>query len=292
MPHSTRKHFYTCYVKNASIFFKITFYIGGDVTRATLVLIALTMLVGCKSSPPPTPNPEPFNTGEDLLTAMHDRYGGRWYRTITFVQSTLRTLPDGKQDTAIWYEAALFPSHLRIDFDPLTAGNGALYRGDSVYVMQRGNVVRRVADTNALLLLGFDVYFLNPSITVAWLNRLGYNNSKIRRDVWEGRDVYVVGANSPSDLRSRQYWVDRQNLVFVRLLEPTGRDSSQTMDIRFANYQKIGSAWVAPRVEAYRDGQLVQREDYRHIRVDVPLDTGLFNPDRWLTVPHWYQQRQ
>ena len=260
-------------------------------TRLTVILLTITMLAGCKSSPPPSPNPEPYTSAQDLITAMHDRYAGRWYRTITFVQTTTFTRPDGKQDTSIWYEAGMFPSRLRVDFDPLTAGNGFLQRSDTVYVMQRGNVARQIPDTNPLLLLGFDVYFLQPAATVAWLRKLGFDTSKIRRDVWLQRDVYVVGASSASDMRSRQFWVDRQNLVFVRLIEPA-RDTTHVQDVRFLNYVKNGAAWVSPLVEAYRDGKLIQKEEYLHIRVDVALDSALFDPARWMSVAHWYQTRQ
>jgi len=261
------------------------------VRAARTAAIALIVIAGCRSNaPPPPPFPEPYTSGAQLIAAMQYRYAGRWYRTVTFVQSATTYTPDGKSDTAIWYEAALLPSRLRIDFDPLEAGNGALVLADTQFVIQRGSVVRRVPRTNELLLLGFDVYFLDPAATSAWLQRIGFDMSRIRRDVWNGREVYVVGARSPSDFRSRQFWVDRENLLFVRMLTPA-RDSARTDDIRFANYEKIGRAWIAPVVEIYQDGKLVFREQYRHVRVDQPLDTALFDPAQWRSARHWYQAR-
>lgn len=255
------------------------------------VVIALVGVVGCKPNEPPSPpNPEPYRSGEQLIEAMQNRYAGHWYRTITFVQTYTAIAPDGKEQTSIWYEAALLPSRLRIDYDPIAAGNGVLVRADSQYVMQRGSVARVIPRANELLLLGFDVYFLEPSFTAAWLKRLGFDLTKIRQDVWEGRPVYVVGASSANDARSRQFWVDRENLVFVRLLEPA-RDSTQTDDVRFSNYERIGRAWVAPRVEIYHDGKVVWRENYQHIRIDSPLDVALFDPASWSTAKHWYQER-
>jgi len=44
--------------------------------------------------------PQAPRTGEELIRAMHQRYAGRWYRTLTFVQTT--TFPDGRVQT--WYE--------------------------------------------------------------------------------------------------------------------------------------------------------------------------------------------
>lgn len=255
-------------------------------------LFTLVIIAGCKPSTPPRPPvPEPYSTGDQLIQAMRDRYAGRWYRTLTFVQATTTNTPDGTPQTAIWYEAALLPSRLRIDFDPLDAGNGVLVRADTQYVMQRGNVARVIPRTDELLLLGFDVYFLDAAVTSAWLRRIGFDLSRIRQDTWQGRDVYVVGASSAADLASKQFWIDRENLLFVRLLQPNARDASRTDDIRFGNYEQIGRAWVAPLVEIYTDGKLVMKEEYRHVRIDQPLDTALFAPATWTSARHWYPQR-
>ncbi|MGQ0560967.1 MAG: hypothetical protein ACT443_03730 [Gemmatimonadota bacterium] len=253
--------------------------------------LALAIIAGCKSPPPPPPAvPEPYTSGDQLIEAMQNRYAGRWYRTLTFVQATTMIAPDGTRRNSIWYEAAQLPSRLRIDFEPIDAGNGALIRGDTQYVMQRGNIARVVPRTNELLLLGFDVYFLEPAATAAWLRRLGFDLARIRQDDWQGRLVYVVGARDTADLRSKQFWVDRENLLFVRLLQPAP-DAVGTDDIRFLQYEKIGRAWVAPLVEFYRDGRLFMREEYRHVRIDQPLDSALFDPAAWTRVSHWYRQR-
>ncbi len=259
---------------------------------AISIVVMAGALAGCAASKPPAVAfPEPFTSGAQLIEAMQSRYAGRWYRTITFVQTSTTIAADGSEQPAIWYEAALLPSRLRIDFDPLSAGNGALIRADTQYVMQRGALVRTVPRTNELLLLGFDVYFLEPSFTAAWLRRIGFDLARIRQDEWQGRQVYVVGATSPTDLKSKQFWIDREHLLFVRMLAPAARDGSQVDDIRFGKYQQIGRAWVAPLVEIYRNGKLVFKEEYQHIRVDQPLDVALFDPAQWSTARHWYQDR-
>ena len=244
----------------------------------------------CVSNPPPPPVPEPYTSGEQLLEAMQNRYVGRWYRTLTFVQETSRFPADAPASTALWYEALQLPSRLRIDFDPLGQGNGVIVRGDTQYVMQRGEVVRRIPRANELLLLGFDVYFLEPAHTAAWLRRLGFDLSRIRRDVWQGRQVYVVGAASAADSTSQQFWVDREHLLFVRLIQPIG-NGPRMHDIRFLAYERLGRTWIAPIVEVYENGRLVVREEYRHMRVDVELDSALFDPARFATARHWYRTR-
>jgi hypothetical protein len=264
----------------------------GVMNGKIFLIIGAIGAAACGRSTPPSPAvPEPFASGEQLLEAMQNRYVGRWYRTLTFVQETSQFPASGGEQKSVWYEALMLPSRLRIDFDPIAAGNGVLVRGDTQYVMERGSVARQIARTNELLLLGFDVYFLPPAATAAWLRRLGFDLSRIRQDVWQGRQVYVVGAADASDLRSRQFWVDREHLLFVRLVQPVGQ-TARLHDIRFLNYQQTGRAWVAPLVEIYEDGRLVMKEEYRHVRVDVALDTALFEPGRFSTARHWYDNRQ
>jgi hypothetical protein len=252
------------------------------------LIITTIGCAACGPSTPPRPAvPEPYTSGDQLLEAMQNRYVGRWYRTLTFVQETT-TFPGNADSTrAVWYEALQLPSLLRIDFDPLEQGNGVIVRGDSQYVFQRGAIVRRIARSNELLLLGFDVYFLEPSTTAAWLRRLGFDLSRIRQDEWQGRQVYVVGASGAADVTSKQFWVDRQHLLFVRLIQPSGNERMH--DIRFLNYQPLGRTWIAPRVEIYEDGRLAMREEYRHMRVNVALDSTLFDPARFTTATHWYR---
>lgn len=257
---------------------------------ARRVIVALVWLAACRpSTPPPPPIPEPFTSGEQLIAAMQNRYAGRWYKTLTFVQATTTFAPDGSEQNAIWYEAAQLPSRLRIDFEPISAGNGVLVRGDTQYVMQGGALARTIPRGNELLLLGFDVYFLDPAFTAAWLRRIGFDLARIRLDTWQGRPVYVVGASSPADTQSRQFWIDRENLLFVRLLQPGG--SGAIDDIRFANYERIGRGWIAPLVEVYHGDRLVFKEVYRNIRIDQPLDSALFDPAAWTSARHWYQAR-
>jgi hypothetical protein len=256
--------------------------------KVFLIITAFGTAACGRSTLPAPAIPEPYSSGEQLLEAMQNRYVGRWYQNLTFVQETSEFPANAPERKSVWYEALQLPSRLRIDFDPIDQGNGVLVRGDTQYVMQRGAVVRRIPRANELLILGFDVYFLEPSATSAWLRRLGFDLSQIRRDVWQGRQVYVVGARDSSDLRSRQFWVDREQLLFVRLIQPVN-DTERTRDIRFLNYRPIGRTWIAPLVEMYEGGRLAMKEEYRQMRVDVVLDSTFFDPGHFATARHWFE---
>ena len=247
----------------------------------TLVVIAFVAL-GCAQQPAPTPAPTPpaIASAERLVRAMHDRYAGKWYSTLTFVQKNTRYLPDGRTDTSTWSEALSFPGRLRIDVEPRANGNGNIYRNDTVYVFSNGRLVREAHAPHPLLLLGFDVYFIPVERTIATLRELGFDLSRMHESTWQGRPAYVVGA-AAGDLRARQFWIDRDRLIFVRLLEPSRRDTTKTAEIRFNNYYEVNGGWLSPEVEFLIDGQRDFLEVYTEIRTDAPVGDSVFDPTRW-----------
>jgi hypothetical protein len=70
-------------------------------------------------------------TGAEIIQSMHDRYAGKWFKTLTFVQQTSRKTKAGKDTVETWYESASLPGRLRIDRGSPSAGNGVLYTRDS-----------------------------------------------------------------------------------------------------------------------------------------------------------------
>ncbi len=263
---------------------------------AGVAALSCLVLAGCsRGSTATTPAPAParparvtprFASGEDVVAAMRARYAGKWYNTLTFQQKTSRLLPSGTWRVETWYEAMRLPGRLRIDFDPISAGNGVLYARDSQFVATNGRIIQSGPGINDLLLLGFDVYVNSPARTAALLRRQGIDLTRVHEASFEGRPMVVVGALR-GDQRRKQVWIDADRLYFVRLLEPTRADSSKVQDIRFVNYERRGDAWIAPRVEIYNDGKLVFYEDYSFIRTDVPLDESLFDPTPWRNPKHW-----
>jgi hypothetical protein len=260
----------------------------------TLAVASLAILAACGRSPA-TPAPLPpapvrttpnFVSGEGVVAAMHDRYAGKWYNTLTFKQKTSRLLATGKWDVQTWYEALKVPGRLRIDFEPVAGGNGVMYARDSQFVASNNKVVRAEPGVNDLLLLGFDVYGNPPARTSALLRRQGFDMSRVHMDTFGGRPMIVVGALQ-GDLRRKQFWVDADRMLFTRLIEAAPRDSTQVQDIRFVNYEPRGTGWVSPRVEIYVGDRLIFSEDYTDVRTNVPLDESLFDPTPWKNAKHW-----
>lgn len=210
-------------------------------------------------------------TGEDVVRAMHDRYVGKWYRTLTFTQKT--THPDGKVET--WYEALSLPGLLRIDIAPLESGRAIIFRDDSLFLMNQKKLVKSQALIHPLMVLGFDVYVDQPDNTLRKLKALNFDLARMHSDTWQGRPVYVVGADS-GDARAPQFWVDQENLLFVRMLMPS---SAGTLDeTQFNKYVKLGETWISPEVLFFKDGKPDSKEEYRDMQVGMTFEPGLFDP--------------
>jgi hypothetical protein len=240
-----------------------------------LLLGGVAMAAACGSSAP-----EP-TTGEDVVRAMHDRYADAWYRTLRFRQTVVRTPADGSHPPdAVWLEHAEIPGKLRIDQAADYDGNGVIYSGDSLFVFHEGQLVQRVARRNPLLILGFDVYRQPADRTVEILTSEGFDLSLLHADTWQDRPVWVVGA-AQGDSTAPQFWIDRERLVFVRLIRPTGEPASGVQDVRFDDYRPLAGAWISPTVRFLVDGREVMREEYFDIEADPTLPGGLFDPERW-----------
>jgi hypothetical protein len=87
-------------------------------------------------------------------------------------------------------------------------------------------------------------------------------------------------------LKSKQFWIAKETLLFVRVIEPSGADPSKLNDIRFTDYRPLAGTWVAARVEVYSEEKLVFTEDYTDIQANVKLEPSVFDPQQFSTT-HW-----
>lgn len=226
-----------------------------------------------------------IKTTGDLVQAMQKKYSKSWYKTATFVQKTTNFEKDGTSKVEIWYEALSVPGSLRIDFTPTKDGNGILFTNNQIYVFKDSKVETNRPYVHPLMVLGFDIYRMPQTEVLEKLKGLKFDLSILREDTWQGRPVYVVGAKS-GDLHSAQFWIDKKNLYFVRMMRPAGKDGVQTQETQFNKYQKLGGGWMAPEVIFTVDGKTVTTEEYSELRADMPLDARLFDPQYFTTV-HW-----
>jgi hypothetical protein len=245
-----------------------------------LALLLSTLLV-TPGSLPHAADPTTPKSGEDLIRQMRDRYAGKWYRTLTFVQKT--TFPDGKVET--WYEALELPGKLRIDIAPLENKRTILFRNDTVYEFDRGKLKDSKPLVHPLMVLGFDVYGAPVEETIRKLKGLQYDLSRIHRTTWQGRPTYVVGAES-GDTLSPQFWIDAERLYFVRSLEPSKKDAAVINETRFDKYIPLGGGWLEMEVLFLSNGEQRVKEEYSQPKADVKLAPAIFDPSAW-RAPGW-----
>jgi hypothetical protein len=176
--------------------------------------------------------------------------------------------------------------------DP-TAGNGALYTADSLYVMRGGKVVRTMAEGNPFLPLIMGVYIQPVDLTVAQLAPLEVDLSRIRVQDWEGKPTYVVGSASPSDTTSPQFWVEKDRLIVTRFLLPLfPTPDHRVQDVRLENNVAVGDGWLATRVRMLDQGNAVQTEEYSDWRAHVALPATFFEAEHWGEGTHWAGMRR
>jgi len=87
-------------------------------------------------------------------------------------------------------------------------------------------------------------------------------------------------------LKSKQFWVAKDSLLFVRDIEPSRADAAKMDDIRFTHYRPLAGAWIAAGVEVWSEGKKVFSEDYTDIQANVKLAPGTFDPQQFAAT-HW-----
>jgi hypothetical protein len=236
-------------------------------------------LAACLSAAIPA-NSQEIRAGAALLTAMHDRYKDSWYESVVFKENAITLDPDGRSKTEIWEEALQLPGKLHINRGPSSEGNGFVFVDGTLTTFQKGKTTGPRPFVHMLLVLGFDVYRQDPKTTIDQATGQGFDLAQIHEEKWDGQDVYVVGA-AKGDLKSKQFWIEKKRLLFVRLLEPEEHDAAKIHDTRFRDYRKLSTAWISARVEFYTNGKNTFNENYFDLQANAKFDPALFDPSRF-----------
>jgi hypothetical protein len=240
-----------------------------------ILAIALAILSASASA-------QTISTPAQLITAMHDHYASKWYHTLTFEQKSVTHKPDGSESTELWHEALMLPGRLRIDIGDRGAGNGMLFSNNHLYIYKDGKLANQKDFVHPLLVLGFDVYTQSVDKTMQQLKELNVDMTVMHEESLEGRPTYVVGAKQ-GDLQSIQFWIDKERLYFVRLLQPSEKQAGAVQDVRFQDYKQVqGGGWLAEHVAVISAGKVVFEERYSDIKIDPPLSESLFDPEQFL----------
>ena len=152
-----------------------------------------------------------------------------------------------------------------------------LFTRDPSFRFSAGKLVGTDTLLNELMVLGFDLYAQPIARTETMLRRLGFDLSRFHESTWQGKPVYVIGALR-GDTTSKQFYIDRDRLLFLRVIESTPRGRTDT---RYSDYVQYGGGWVATQVEQYVNGRRTVLEQYSGVKVNPPISDALFDPKQW-----------
>jgi hypothetical protein len=220
-----------------------------------------------------------------LLKAMHDRYDGKYVKTMSFLQNNTQFTSTGAEKKSQWYEHMEVPGKLRIAFLPASGKSGLVQVDDRVASFDNGIRVDFRPSINPLLLLTADVYVTPIAAITRSLDSLHVDTDIMRNDEWEGEAVYVIGAKA-GDTTSNQMWVDRDHLRLVRFIQSQkAGDRTMVSDIRVHNYKEIQGFEIPTEFLVIRNGRPVWREQYADVRINDEFPAGTFDQARWNDIP-------
>ena len=266
------------------------------------ILLAAVAVSGCSyfqpgtsTVPAPSPTTAPATSrspssvratsASGLIKAMHDRYDGKYLKTMSFLQNNTAYMTTGQEQKSQWYEHIEIPGKLRIAFLPASQKSGLVQIDDKVASFDNGLRVDFRPSVNPLLLLTADVYVAPLTAIMHGLDSLHVSADLIRDDTWEGQPVYVVGAKV-GDTTSNQMWVDRDQLRLVRFIQTQKVGERTTVsDIRVQGYKEIGGFDVPTEFLVIRNGRPVWREEYANVRINADFPPGTFDQATWNDIP-------
>ena len=225
-----------------------------------------------------------LTSGPSVVRAMHDVYGGKFLKTMSFLQNNTAYSTNGQAQHSQWYEYLEVPGKLRIAFLPANTRSGLVQANDKVASFDNGIRVDLRPSINPLLLLTADVYAAPTSAIMRGLDSLGVDMEMIRTDEWDGHPVYVIGAKA-GDSTSNQMWVDAERLVLLRFVQ-RNKSGERTIvsDIHVQSYKDIQGFQIPTEFLVTRNGRPVWREEYANVRVNEPIPAGAFDQALWKDI--------
>lgn len=220
---------------------------------------------------------------QDILQQMYTKNASGFRRSLSFVQETNFYRNDSLVNKATWFEVLVYPDKLRIDINNPDDGNAIFYVNDSAFRFQNYVLKSKGPQKHDLLfLLGGMYYFPLPEVYTK-LREFGYDTDKTYETTWKGRAVVVVGANK-DETESNQFWVDKEKMVTVRILNNKG---GQHSEIVCGDYRRLGTNWCETAIDFYVEGKLRQQEKYMNLRENFSVNLEYLDPHKMGKVKFW-----
>ncbi len=222
---------------------------------------------------------------QDIVTKMYTANAKDFRKSLSFVQQTEFYRNDSLIRTATWHEVLVYPDKLRIDINDLSKGNSLFFVNDSFYNFQNSELKSKSYQPHELLFVLGGMYSFSLDEVFKRLTAIGYNTDKSFETTWNGKKAIVVGTDK-EEAESNQFWVDKEKLVIVRILN--NKDGQKT-EIICSEYIKLGNNWCETKIEMYINGKLRQTEKYNNVKENITVDMEYFNPYKFGQIKFWNQ---
>ena len=223
-------------------------------------------------------------TGFEVIKMMHDKYtNGKWYKTLSFSQTT-NFFEDGEiKKKEIWHEIMASPGRLHIRYEDFKSGSGMIFYNDSMFTFENFKLVAKQRLIHDLIVLSNDVYHQPIEKTYQQLKELEYNLGYCYKDSINGRAVYVIGRREKQE-DYNYFVIDAENLYFVKMYK---KRAKYVREIEFNKYVNIDGFWVESFITFYKDGKIDTTEEYYDIKANIPVDTNVFIPENFAKIKNW-----
>jgi len=215
------------------------------------------------------------SSGRIIIQKMYEKWHGKWPQNMAFEQDAITYNKDGNvEKEEVWQEIIQSPSNLHIRYNGFETGNGMIFARDSVFYFENGQLTGSQAIVHYLLLMAFDVYFLDVDETIAKLAALNFDLTKTCTRVISGKEYYVIGTDEHLDEKSNHFVIDAENLW---LTDMTITRAGVLRKISLKTYQMIENFPVATEIFFYTDGKLTMYERYFNITFPKTVNEELFD---------------
>lgn len=213
---------------------------------------------------------------------MRYKHPSRALRSLAFTLNTT----EYREDTNVVAQARVYaelPGKLRVEQLPASRRTGSVRDRQRLAVFERGRRITRLSRVDLSTLLVYDLFAQSVDTTIMWLDSARVRFGIARRDELDGRDVWVVGAES-GDTLSSQFWVDARRWIVLRIIQRDPRSPSTISDIRFLDYTELLDVPVPTRIRVYREGRLRFEQDIADLAANPTLPRSTFDLSRWRRV--------
>jgi hypothetical protein len=195
-----------------------------------------------------------------------------------------QALPDQSAFDSVKTETIQLDESLRYVFSEAFRADSVSDNNQRIYVFRDGQtltVIDGVISNDAGT--RFDLYkdlllFRSREVLSERLSDLGVDISVSSLGKFEGQPAFVVGAEYPDETLP-QVWIDMGTFQPVRMIIPSGSASYSTdfLEIRYSQWQKIGKIWYPMRIEFVQDGTTVRTIEVNGYQVDPNFSKDVFD---------------